>query len=63
MSALLAGFTPFVEEVAGARISGRRAGSGPPVLLLHGYPQTGAMWHAVAGVLARERPVDRKSVV
>jgi haloacetate dehalogenase len=27
-------------------------GSGPPVLLLHGYPQTRAMWHAVAPVLA-----------
>ena len=26
----------------------RTAGSGPPLLLLHGYPQTGAAWHAVA---------------
>ncbi len=57
MTALLAGFTRFVEEVPGARIAGRRAGSGPPVLLLHGYPQTGAMWHAVATELARERTV------
>lgn len=29
-------------------------GSGPPVLLLHGYPQTRAMWHAVAPRLAAE---------
>lgn len=28
------------------------AGDGPPVLLLHGYPQTRALWDAVAPVLA-----------
>lgn len=28
------------------------AGRGPPVLLLHGFPQTKAMWHAVAPTLA-----------
>ena len=28
------------------------AGSGPPLLLLHGYPQTHVMWHKVAPVLA-----------
>ncbi|WP_415920336.1 alpha/beta fold hydrolase [Tateyamaria sp. SN6-1] len=27
-------------------------GSGPPVLLLHGFPQTRAMWHAIAPALA-----------
>ena len=32
-------------------------GSGPPVLLLHGYPQTHAMWHAVAPVLAQDLTV------
>jgi haloacetate dehalogenase len=30
----------------------RIGGDGPPVLLLHGYPQTHAMWHAVAPGLA-----------
>jgi haloacetate dehalogenase len=30
----------------------RTGGSGPPLLLLHGYPQTGAMWHGVAPKLA-----------
>jgi haloacetate dehalogenase len=30
----------------------RIGGSGPPLLLLHGYPQSHAMWHRVAPVLA-----------
>ncbi len=30
----------------------RTGGSGPPLLLLHGNPQTHAMWHAVAPALA-----------
>jgi len=30
----------------------RRGGAGPPVLLLHGFPETGLMWHAVAPLLA-----------
>ncbi len=32
----------------------RHGGSGPPLLLLHGYPQTHAMWHLVAPRLARD---------
>src|SRR4029078_1549577 len=28
-------------------------GDGPPLLLLHGYPQTHVMWHRVAPALAR----------
>jgi haloacetate dehalogenase len=31
----------------------RRIGSGPPVLLLHGFPQTHLMWRSVAPLLAR----------
>jgi haloacetate dehalogenase len=30
----------------------RVGGSGPPVLLLHGYPETHLMWHGVAPLLA-----------
>ena len=36
----------------GADIFVRITGSGPPFLLLHGYPQTGAMWAGIAPRLA-----------
>jgi haloacetate dehalogenase len=32
-------------------------GSGPPLLLLHGYPQSHVMWHAAAPLLAERRTV------
>ncbi len=35
-----------------AEIFVRIGGSGPPLLLLHGYPQTHVMWHGVAPQLA-----------
>jgi haloacetate dehalogenase len=36
----------------GVTLRVRSAGSGPPLLLLHGHPQTHAMWHRVAPSLA-----------
>ena len=36
-----------------ASIFVRTAGSGPPLLLLHGFPQTQLMWRDVAPILAR----------
>ena len=39
-------------RTGGGDLSVRVAGSGPPLLLLHGFPQTGAMWTPVAGRLA-----------
>ena len=37
---------------SGARIRVRVSGTGPPVLLLHGWPQTSAAWHRVEPALA-----------
>lgn len=37
-----------IEVSDGLRLRVRVAGSGPPVLLLHGYPQTHHCWHMVA---------------
>src|SRR5690242_4845010 len=32
----------------------RRLGSGPPLLLLHGFPETQLMWRNIAPLLARD---------
>jgi haloacetate dehalogenase len=46
------GFRQERLEVGEIAIKARIGGSGPPLLLLHGYPQTHVMWHKVAPVLA-----------
>ena len=51
------GFEAKDIDTGEATIHTRVAGDGPPLLLLHGYPQTGAMWHAVAPALAEDRTV------
>ena len=48
------GFERVRVESRDAEINAVRGGSGPPVLLLHGYPQTHAMWHLVAPRLAED---------
>lgn len=45
-------------EVTDGPIRLRHGGSGPPLLMLHGNPQTHAMWHAVA-----PRLTDRYTVI
>lgn len=57
-SVLFPGF--LVEDISttGATIRTLRAGSGPPLLLLHGYPQTHVIWHKIARHLT-----DRFTVV
>lgn len=47
-----AGFDLTYRDVSAGRLRLRIGGSGPPLLLLHGNPQTHAMWHRVAPVLA-----------
>jgi haloacetate dehalogenase len=48
------GFRTEMVDVGDARIKARVGGSGPPLLLLHGNPQTHAMWHLVAPRLAED---------
>ena len=48
-----------VEDIAtrGATIHTLRRGAGPPLLLLHGYPQTHFIWHKVADRLSKQYTV------
>ncbi len=48
----MASFRSMACTPNGARLHARVGGSGPPLLLLHGHPQTSAMWHRVAPRLA-----------
>jgi haloacetate dehalogenase len=57
MSKLFPGFAKRKIKTAGATINLVAGGKGPPVLLLHGYPETHAMWHKVAPALARDYSV------
>ncbi|MBB4682886.1 alpha/beta fold hydrolase [Amycolatopsis jiangsuensis] len=54
---LPASFTRHQVAADGVRIHCMVGGSGPPVLLLHGYPQTHAIWHQVAPALAADHTV------
>jgi len=51
-AALFPGFEPRRISTSGAEINLVLGGHGPPLLLLHGYPQTHAMWHRIAPRLA-----------
>jgi haloacetate dehalogenase len=50
---LFPGFEARWVRTDGADIFLRHGGSGPPLLLLHGNPQSHVCWHKVAGALAR----------
>ena len=47
------GFQLSTIDAGGVSIRVRHGGHGPPLLLLHGHPQTHVMWHRVAPRLAR----------
>lgn len=54
LARLYPGFSTGVVEVEpGVSIAYLTGGEGPPLLLLHGHPQTRAIWHKVAPALAR----------
>jgi len=50
---LYPGFAAHWIDTAVGKIFARAGGSGPPLLLLHGYAQTNVMWHKVAPELAK----------
>ncbi len=47
------GFSIHDFAAPGGRLRYRLGGAGPPMLLLHGHPQSHVMWHRVAPTLAR----------
>jgi haloacetate dehalogenase len=51
---MFGGFETASVDVGETTIFIRRRGNGPPLLLLHGFPQTHVMWHRVAPALAEE---------
>ena len=48
------GFERLDVDVGDTSIAIRRGGTGPPLLLLHGFPETHLMWHRVAPALAQD---------
>jgi haloacetate dehalogenase len=52
-AALFPGFERRKIQTSGATINALRGGKGPPLLLIHGYPQTHAEWHKIASELAK----------
>ncbi len=55
--AFIEGFTVRRADVGDATIHAEIGGSGPPLLLLHGYPQTHVAWHRIAPALAERYTV------
>src|SRR5229473_2872787 len=54
MADFFPGFEQRRIETSGAAINLVTGGSGPPLLLLHGYPQTHVLWRKLAPRLAQE---------
>lgn len=54
---LFPGFASHWIDTEAGRIFARSGGSGPPLVLLHGFPETHAMWHRIAQGLAETHSV------
>src|SRR5713226_8484659 len=54
MAEFFPGFEERRIETSGAAINLVTGGSGPPLLLLHGYPQTHVLWRKIAPRLAQD---------
>ena len=52
-----AGFEERDVETPRGIVHARVGGEGPPLLLLHGFPQTHVMWHPVAEALVARHTV------
>jgi len=57
MPTMFDGFQDVRVPGDGAEVAAWVGGSGPPLLLLHGYPQTRAIWHKVAARLSQRYTV------
>jgi haloacetate dehalogenase len=57
IGAMFEGFRSERVATSGPAVHARIGGEGPPLLLLHGYPQTHVMWHRIAPDLARHYTV------
>lgn len=57
MQCLFPQFESKLMEVNGVQIMVRMGGTGAPLLLLHGHPQTHAIWHRVASQLTKSHTV------
>jgi haloacetate dehalogenase len=51
---MFANFERFAIDTSEATINLVKSGTGDPVLLLHGYPQTHGMWHKIAPLLSQD---------
>ncbi|WP_298872514.1 alpha/beta hydrolase [uncultured Bradyrhizobium sp.] len=51
---MFVGFESRLVDLEAAPIFARIAGNGPPLLLLHGFPETHLMWRDIAPILAQQ---------
>jgi len=54
MSDFMTGMSRSTVRVNGVRLNVWTGGQGPALVLLHGYPQTGQMWHKMTPTLMRD---------